>query len=271
MTECIVCGETGGTLTLLTSKGKESIANFAKLKNDEIVLVKTEKTGDQHIHKDCQKMFTDRRKINQDFNKHKHSKVTEPSVGKTTRGSNTLFWKTKCFFCKQKLTKNSKLFYSVKSPKFRDTLIRECESRIAMCSNDTWANEIKSHLSTCFDLVSVGARYHNMCKKRFSNGQTQEERCQAGRPKKGSEYLAFEEACSWLEKETEFHTVSEFVKKVEELSETGETYSRKWIQQLLSEKYGEYVLVSSVSEGKENIITFKNSVQFLIEEKYKSD
>ena len=39
---------------------------------------------------------------------------------------------------------------------------------------------------------------------------------------------AFEEACLWLEDETELHTLSEFTNNVHELSKTGESYCRKY-------------------------------------------
>ena len=190
---------------------------------------------------------------------------------RATRTTTSRFWKTQCFFCCKKLTKNSKLFYSVKIPAFSDTILRKCEARLNMIAKDSWALEMKEKFSTCFDLVSAGARYHKNCRLLFVSGQKLKENGPVGRPKLSEKISAFEEGCSWLENETDFHTLSEFAEKVEQLSETGETYCRRHLKHLLNKKYGQYIKVTSVSEGRDDIISFQNTVQYLIEEKYKAD
>ena len=69
MNACIVCGETNGVLTLMTEKGKKSVKECAKLRENENVLARSENDRDIYIHKECQKKFTDKRSIGKEKRK----------------------------------------------------------------------------------------------------------------------------------------------------------------------------------------------------------
>ena len=102
-----------------------------------------------------------------------------------------------------------------------------CHTHLLSYSEDPWAHDVKSKLSTCFDMVAVGAKYHHMyLRVSFSKGQQLPSNIQVGRPKEKDTLSAFEQACVWLEKEIEIHTVSEFTAKIKELSEIDKSYSK---------------------------------------------
>ena len=54
-----------------------------------------------------------------------------------------------------------------------------------------------------------------------------------------------------------------------ELSSTQEPYTYRYIKSLLKEKYKNYVIIQSAGQGKDDIITFQNTAEFLINEKFK--
>ena len=58
--ECCICGKSSGKLINLTQKGKDSLSNCAKLRNDE-KLEHDVLTGlASHVHENCRKNYTNR-------------------------------------------------------------------------------------------------------------------------------------------------------------------------------------------------------------------
>ena len=93
MKVCLICDSEEGHLTLLTPRGLKSIKDYANIQNNENVKNKIKKKWNFHIHKDCQKQFTNKRRINQKLTK------LEDNITKVTRSSAAAFcWKNQCFF-----------------------------------------------------------------------------------------------------------------------------------------------------------------------------
>ena len=136
MEVCIICSQGGGSLTLLTKCGIKSIAEFAKHQDNEDIMMKCQQENDHHIHKDCQKNFTNQRRIEQDKKKLELSKKTS-SLGTQNTASN-FCWKSQCFFCSEKLSSKTKVKAPVKLFTFRDNIIRACETHLSTNSDDSW-------------------------------------------------------------------------------------------------------------------------------------
>ena len=131
----------------------------------------------------------------------------------------------------------------------RQNLLDACENRLSKHSEDSWALEIKCKLSECFDLVSVGARYHKSCKATFQNGKNIKRKVNfspALNPKKRE---GFENACRWLESEKQTQSMSKFCDKVKECSASGETYVKRHVKDLLETRYGDSILICSLFTG----------------------
>ena len=90
-----------------------------------------------------------------------------------------------------------------------------------------------------------------------------------GRPKDLDKKSVFSLACEWLESESELKTVSDVANKMKDLSELRESYTNKHIKNLLEQRYGSCLTFKSI--GKENLITFQNMTNYLIEERFKRE
>ena len=256
MDVCLICNSQEGHLTLLTTRGLKSIKEFAKLQNDVNVQSKVKQDMKFHVHKNCQKFFTNKGRIKQNADQ------AGSETHKETRSKATHFcWESQCFLCEEKLSMKNKIWSTVKTLGFRDSILKDCNMRLLSCADDSWACSVKSKLATCFDLVAVGATYHNICRLNFKNGNQVQN---VGRPKETETMSAFEQACIWLEQEIEIHTLSEIANKIKEFSETEDSFSNVHIKRLLERKYGQFISVSPISNGKKNIITFKNTAKFFI-------
>ena len=99
MEVCLICCLPGGHLTLLTHRGLKSISEFAKIQDDTDVLLNIQEGGKFHVHKDCQKHSTNKRRIGRE----KSNKEISSTRGK--RSNAVIFcWKSQCFFCEENLS-----------------------------------------------------------------------------------------------------------------------------------------------------------------------
>ena len=100
---CLVCANLEGQKTLLTEMGKTSIFKFAKLQKDENVIARLKKGNAFFVHKDCQKFYTNKRRIERE----KKQAVSSPNMTATRSQMTGHCWKTQCFFCQQQLSKKN--------------------------------------------------------------------------------------------------------------------------------------------------------------------
>ena len=177
MEVCLVCATNGVPLTLLTVRGLNTITKFAKVYEEISVLERIQSNSQHQVHKDCQRNFTNKRRMDQGKNN------SGSTSSRNTRSNSSDFcWKSQCLFCEEKVCQKKKIFTQVKNLEFRDNVFKECTSRLLMCSNDLWASCVNVKLSSCFDLVAVGATYHKYCRLAFSKGQQLQTSTQKGRP-----------------------------------------------------------------------------------------
>ena len=80
-----------------------------------------------------------------------------------------------------------------------------------------------------------------------------------GAPTDDKTMTAFENACEWLEKQSEVQSVSKFTEIIKLFSEDGSSYTNKWVKNLLESKYGRFVEIKSEGKGKQNIIIFQDA------------
>ena len=177
-------------------------------------------------------------------------------------------WKENCFLCAKNVSENRKEWHLAQTLSICQTIIKDCTKRLQKNENDAWALAVKGRVNNCVDFVATEARYHQNCRVLFSTGGNLDSNKSAGRRSNTTMESAFEKARKWLEKESELHSVSGFAAKVEEFAEDN-AYTNKYLIKLLQRKYGDHIMINHAGPGKENIIAFQNTAQFLIEEKFK--
>lgn len=264
MDKCVICCESESQLVKLTNRGKTSLAEFAKLRENTNVLSLLDEEGEHYVHETCRKWFNNKKRILSEKNSTEQSKKHKLE----TRRSVLLFkWKENCFLCGKNVG-NRKEWHSAQTLTIRETIVKNCEKRLQKKQYDAWAMEVEGRVNNCVDFVAVEARYHQNCRVLFSTGGNLNSNKVAGRRSNTTLTNAFEKACEWLEEESELHSVSEFAAKVDEFAET-DAYTNKYLTTLLQRKYGDHVIINHAGPGKENVILFQNTARFLIEEKYK--
>ena len=166
-----MCNKKDGPLTKLTSHGIKSIKEFAKIKNNLTVQYKIRENEKLFIHKECQKDFTNRKRFSQEQKASKITSQTNISAKETRSKTNDLCWRAQCFFCEKKLNKRTGKWSKMNKLSFRDKVLVESQKRLDLCPDDKWAIKIQSKVTNCFDLVSVGAKYHPACSIKFLSGR----------------------------------------------------------------------------------------------------
>ena len=73
----------------------------------------------------------------------------------------------------------------------------------------------------------------------------------------------FEKVCKWLENELAPVSTSEVHEKMTELANGADVYSIKQMKRKLEDKYGDDIVITQ-SDGKANLVCFKNVAQFII-------
>ena len=98
-----------------------------------------------------------------------------------------------------------------------------------------WAAEVESQLSRCIDLVVVEAEYHRQCRQNFYSNRTKPIKSNSGKKKPGRRkhkdlHNGFIQLSTWHEQQAEAYTMKM-------LTESGDSYSSKWIGQKPKEHY----------------------------------
>ena len=268
MEECLICCQGGGKLITLTVKGKNSLREFAILRRDDRVIAELNKEAKYVVHEHCRKWFNNRKRIASTVNQDNSNKTIRVE---TRSESKSFEWCLHCFICGNDLDKKNKYVHHVKNVGVKDTVLKDCELRLCIKSDDIWAIDVKSRLVNCIDLVAVEAVYHHKCRTDFSLAKSTEISKSKGLPVNTDLRSAFEETCEWLESESVLHTLQEFVEKLKEIAGTNEPYVNKHVKSLLVKKYENYLSFTSQGEGKSPILSFQHTTQYLIKQKFKCD
>ena len=117
-------------------------------------------------------------------------------------------------------------------------------------------------------MVSSQAIYHQSCRAGFSWIKSTASEKHPGRPELSDKKVAFEATCSWLEKEEEIKTVSQFSNKMKEFLDGEEPYGNYYIKQLLGEKYGSHIVIKPRGSGKVDLITLEKITTQVMENEF---
>ena len=128
----------------------------------------------------------------------------------------------------------------------------------------------------CIDVVQAEARYHHVCHGKCYVGEGLSSpltKKPVGRQanKESADY--FNKLCSYIEPETEVHSLQELQAKMIEIvggENEYKVYSTKWLKTKLQQKYGDHVFYSEVN-GKSNVVCFRNMANTTINDKWFED
>ena len=256
----------------LKDKGLQSLIRFANVNGDSCLYEYLSATPDQvSVHNRCHSQYTDKRRL-------EHSCPTgdnEPT--KKLRSSTPGFdWKEHCFLCGQHLNIDAR--HPDRSYVRRAQTLEMHRSVMTKCleRNDQWALEVRSRLETCSDLLAVEAQYHKGCHRDFfkellrcQDATTSYEARSAVSSKHAIMKAAFDKTCDWLEHSAdELFTVPELHAKMVEIAGGVEkSYSAKYFQYLLQERYGDTLVISDV-RGRQNVVCFQNLAKRIIHDKW---
>jgi len=168
---CIICQDKNEFGLRECKSGISTLIEYAKVfEHDELrsyLVEKEERKEAVLIHKDCQKNTGNAmRKRKRDGNKSEAG--TKQQKLSTRKSIDTFDWKTQCFFCGDVCEKDEKhpdrrTIFSVTFLHYRETILKFCD-----CRKDDWASEVKRRVLNCFDLVHAEAKYHDDCRKFFT-------------------------------------------------------------------------------------------------------
>ena len=143
----------------------------------------------------------------------------------------------------------------------QENILRKCNQR-----ENELTRSVQGRLQSCNDLVAEEAVYYRACYQKFLSGDGESN--PVGCPVNPDSSSAFDKLCLWLESEasTDLLTLSELQSKMEEFSESKETYSTKWLKKKLQDRYCNHLYFAQVS-GRKNVC-FKNMVNYIINEQW---
>ena len=168
MEECIICRESAGQLVAVTERGKVSLIDFAKLRENEEVLNVLAGEEQHYVHETCRKWFNNRKRI---ASEKKNSEVESKKKKAGTRNSLNYFdWKKNCFLCGDCIHEKRKDWHAAQTLTIRETILKNCETRLTQIPEDLWTLEVKGRVNDCVDFVAAEARYHQYCRAVFSSG-----------------------------------------------------------------------------------------------------
>lgn len=174
---------------------------------------------------------------------------------------------THCLFCGYKVsicsgrTSTSKVFHTVKTPNFLDTLHRVITER-----NDFWGTEVSIRIRDESDLVSVKVVYHHQCNVNFKTNKKnpRAESCsRKGAPINSELNESFLHLTRFLETSNELHSTSDLKEKFKEFSR-GETYTTRYLKDKLIEFFGDRILFLSRTGLSDIVVMRETGYQMLI-------
>ena len=173
MAICSLCQNPGGKLVSLTKKGKDSLENCAKQRNDARLQKDFLNGSVSAVHEECRKNYTNRKRI-ASINKSKEETELKSCKIDTRSMSDPFEWKTDCFLCGEHVDQKHKSrnpFHPVRTVEIRSKLLEDCQMRLKINFEDDHTTKVQRRLLDCVDLVAVNAIYHQQCRVEFSKAQ----------------------------------------------------------------------------------------------------
>ena len=146
----------------------------------------------------------------------------------------------------------------------------ECKQRMEADATDQWAIDVLARVEDCADFVVAESWYHSNCLLRFNRNKTSDKINKPTSGRKPSQELmdCFSKACIWLKEEVLPHSVVELREKMMEFADGKDIYGVQYIKKLLTNRCQDHISVCCES-GRENILYFKQMVDYLINTKYR--
>ena len=186
----------------------------------------------------------------------------------------TFTWKTDCFLCEKRCLIDPKHLnrsdcHQVTTLPLKSKILDLCSKR-----KDEWSVSVQRKVLNCHDLIAAEARYHKSCYRNFLLGRgitDESHQSTTGRPTDQNSLYFFNQVCKWLEKEGELRSLQEIHIKMAEIAGSAEkVYTKKWLKRKLKEKYQDHIYFSEIN-GKNNVLCFRNMVDYLINDKWYLD
>ena len=146
MSQCIICNGGGEKLIVVTDRGKESLKKFAKLRNNENILKALDQVEQCLVHESCRKKFNNQKQIESE---QKRSKQVPDAKMETRSESKPFSWISDCFLCGEEATDTRQDWHFAKSLAIKHTILKSCDSRLAVNSGDSWALNMRARLEQC--------------------------------------------------------------------------------------------------------------------------
>ena len=290
-TQCVICcKDTVEALTKLSERGAETLLDFCSKRSATCLYeYLLSQPSCVYVHNSCRKRFTDPRTVHRCVADDEFS----PASKRLRSTTDTFSWKEMCFFCGEVVvsqTAGPSEFRRASTIELRDNVLKQCDSRLSVADNDSWALQVQSRLRCCCDLVAEEAVYHVTCYSRFASIRGQDvhvmhpQTTGSGRPEDPVMLKAFDKLCDWLEvsAEQDTYTLTELQQRMttyvdmhtpsadNNQSTDNRVYSMKHLKRKLIEKYGDHICFATVA-GRKDVVCFSEMCSFIVSQKWYND
>ena len=293
---CLLCKEvisfSEKDYSCVGRKGLESINAFS-IKHNEInpenpiPLFEFDRNKKVYVHESCRKNHTNARRLDQKRKRKREDDMDSFNKRAKLRSEKQRFsFRDDCFICGKNVDKdlakrlpgNPDYQYSiVMTISLIETVAKRCEERRNSGEGGTWAEEVTKRMACTNDLPAEEAIYHRKCFQYFMKpskappNETDEPRSR-GRPTGSVDQqkrLAFRHVIEYLENnDDETVTLDELYAVME--SEVGSegVYSKKTLQRMLYEHYGDKVSITSTKQ-QPLVVTLSSNIKQLVRDAHK--
>ena len=274
---CIICErniEKNEKKVTLTTKGVTGFNEASVRRGDSLSAY----VG-QNVHELCRKRYCSDKEIDQ-YNINSKRKSDEDQVRREPpiRRSQVSFdFRDHCLLCGVKIdlsnTRAEDDFFRVRSFDCQTKLLSACDER-----KDDWATTVKGRIQLVNDLHAADAIYHKVCNGNFRtkknipnrfNSHFDGDKSLGGRPPNIEREESFRAVISSFRSEDEScqTSIPDLVKRMSNVSD--DPYTAKYMKQKLLEEFPDEVEISN-KDGKEDVVTFKESVTRILRKFYES-
>ena len=270
------CDNNQSRLIKISEQRLSTIIKKSKRRKDVLHLslenISVEEKSNLKCHENCISTYTSDIHIARFLNKIRKNDSTSETIPKRIRRSETsaFLWKEQCLFCGEicNLEKDPKnpnrwreAYLCRTSDRrnkqiYKDTLLQICDER-----NDKWAEEVRTRLSdvrASHDLHAADARYHNDCRKLFTNAKNIKS---AQTTKHKDEDNAYSKLCALFKVDpTRMWTSIDLENQYKDYG--GTLLKRKELLSNIVKTYKNVILLSS--PGIANIVVFRSHANSIL-------